>query len=77
MCSREGGEVYTRINFKTKKLLKEAVARGEEVEVFQPGPFASSVPTEGRACVEGPHAPLPHSWYAEVVLEGGRVVRVK
>ena len=70
--------MYTRINFKTKKLLKEAVARGEEVEVFQPGPFASfTTPFEGLVAVEGPHYPEPHRWYAEVVLEGGRVVRVK
>ena len=31
--------MYVRPNFKTKKALREAVARGEKVEVFSPGPF--------------------------------------
>ena len=29
--------MYTDINFKTKKALKEAVAAGKEVTTFQPG----------------------------------------
>jgi len=31
--------MYVEPNFKTKKALKEAVARGEHVTVFDPGPF--------------------------------------
>ncbi len=64
---------YVDPNFKSKKALKEAVAAGQEVTVFQPGgmfpltlrPISD---TEGTCAVEGPHYPKPHSWYAEVVV---------
>jgi hypothetical protein len=67
--------MYTEINFKTKKAFKEAVAAGDEVRVFQPG--LGNVPLNGRACVEGPHSPKPHTWYAEVQIKNGLVVSVK
>lgn len=66
---------YTVENFKTKKALKEAVAVGKKVEVYAPG--LGSVPTNGRCCVEGPHYPQPHSWYAEVTLADGVITKVK
>lgn len=69
--------MYTSINFKTKKQLKEAVAEGRPVTVFQPGPFGGNVPREGVVYLEGPHYPQPHSWYAEAVLKDGVVVKVK
>ena len=69
--------MYTDENFKTKKALKEAVATGKRVTVYQPGPFGGNVPDNGKVCVEGPHYPRPHTWYAEVVLEGGLVKSVK
>jgi hypothetical protein len=31
----------------------------------------------GKHCVEGPHYPKPHSWYASVVVADGRIVSVK
>ncbi len=68
--------MYTRTNFKTKKALKEAVSLGKTVLIFQPGPFGY-VPENGTACVEGPHYPEPHRWYAQVTLENGKVVKVK
>ena len=67
--------MYTDINFKTKKALREAVSAGRAIGVYSPGPFPC--PQSGRVCVEGPHYPAPHSWYAEVEVVEGRIVRVK
>jgi hypothetical protein len=67
---------YTVKNFKSKKQLKEAVKAGEEVEVFQPGPFGPEV-RDGVVALEGPHYPAPHSWYASAEVKGGKVVKIK
>lgn len=67
---------YTRINFKTKKSLKEALAAGKKVEVFQPGPFGPSI-SDGSVALEGPHYPEPHRWYASGVVKDGILVKVK
>ena len=69
--------MYTNINFRTKKELKEAVAAGKKITVYQPGPFGGDEPTNGRVCVEGPHYPEPHRWYAECTLENGIIVKVR
>ena len=66
---------YVDPNFKTKKALKEAVANGDRVTVFSPGPFGCK--SDGTEYVEGPHYPAPHSWYAQVTVEAGRVIKVK
>lgn len=69
--------MYTDTNFKTKKALKEALATGKEIGVFQPGPFGGQAQSEGWVTLEGPHYPQPHSWYAQALLEGGLVKKVK
>lgn len=69
--------MYTNINFKTKKALKDAIASGKRVSVWQAGPFGGDVPQNGNVCIEGPHYPEPHRWYATATLENGRVVKVK
>jgi hypothetical protein len=69
--------MYATTNFKTKKLFKEAVLAGKQIGVFQPGPFGGNEPSNGTVCVEGPHYPAPHTWYASVVLENGVVVKVE
>lgn len=69
--------MYTTINFKTKKALKEAVAAGQRITVYQPGPFAKPGPITGRVSVEGPHYPEPHSWYADCLVENSVVIAVK
>jgi hypothetical protein len=67
--------VYTRINFKTKKALKEAVAAGKKVSIYAPG---LGTPVEnGTDFVEGPHYPEPHRWYAQVTMRDGYVIAVK
>jgi hypothetical protein len=68
---------YTRKNYRTKKALKEDLADGKEITVFQPGPFGPDVPPNGTVFLEGPHYPEAHKWYAEAVMENGVVVKVK
>jgi hypothetical protein len=67
--------MYVRPNFKSKKALREAVANGDRVEVFSPGPWPAN--SNGTETIEGPHYPEPHRWYAQVVVENGVVVKVK
>ena len=69
--------MYTYTNFKTKKALKEAVANGEKIAIYQPGPFGGNDPEEGTFCVEGPHYPEPHRWYATVEVKDGFIVKVR
>lgn len=66
--------MYTDINFKTKKALKEAVSSGKKVACFSPGPFGC--PTNGKVSLEWPHYPAPHTWYATATLVDGIVVKV-
>lgn len=67
--------MYTTINFRTKKEFKEAVAEGDQVRLFAPG---LGQPREnGTEYVEGPHYPQPHTWYAEVEVKNGVVIKVK
>jgi len=68
--------MYVSPNFPTKKALKDAIAAGRDVSVFNPGPFGNP-PENGTCAVEGPHYPKPHTWYAQVTIENGRVVKVK
>jgi hypothetical protein len=69
--------MYTTKNFRTKKALKEAVAAGDRITVFQPGPFGGNEPTEGITFLEGPHYPEAHKWYAQAELRAGIIVKVK
>lgn len=67
---------YAEGNPKTKKLLKEWVASGRKVEVYNP---SGMFPTKdnGREYVEGPHYPAPHTWYAQVTMKDGYIIEVK
>ncbi len=67
---------YTERNFKTKKALKEALAVGDEVRVFQPGPFGPNV-ADGDVALEGPHYPEAHRWYAGAVVKDMVIVSIK
>lgn len=67
--------MYTNKNFKTKKALKDAVKAGEEVTLFAPG--LGQPKDNGTEFVEGPHYPQPHTWYAQVEMKDGIVVKVK
>jgi hypothetical protein len=70
--------MYVSPNFKTKKALKAAVANGDEVTIFQVGPFGGNEATNGWVHgIEGPHYPKPHTWYGSVELVNGQVIGVK
>ena len=67
--------MYADPNFRTKKALKAAIEAAEDdVYIFSPGPFPA--PKNGRATLEGPHYPQPHTWYAQVEVENGIIVKV-
>lgn len=71
--------MYASTNFKTKKALKEAVASGQKITCFQPGPFGSGIERGPKTvCLEGPHYPAAHAWYstAEINAEG-HIIKVK
>lgn len=66
--------MYTIIDFKTKKALKEALKRGEKIECYSPGIFPC--PRDGIITLEGPHYPQPHRWYARATLKNGIIERI-
>jgi len=70
---------YCDRNFKTKKAMKEAVARGDQVTVFQPANDVTGFPhpKNGKAHIEGPHSPAIHTWGANVILKDGIIIKVK
>ena len=51
------------------------------VTIYQPNDMFGNPKAEpnysGTACVEGPHFPESHKWYATVTVEKGIVVKVK
>jgi hypothetical protein len=69
--------MYTTIDFPTKKALKEAVAKGERITYYQPGPFGGNEPKDGTIFCKGPHYPKPHKWYAQCECKDGAIVKVK
>jgi hypothetical protein len=73
--SKEVIELYASKNFKTKKEFKEAVANGEQITIYAPGLGTPAV--NGTEFVEGPWYPQPHTWYAQVTMKDGIVVKVK
>jgi hypothetical protein len=60
-------------NVKTKKALKEAIARGDEVRIVA-GPHEQGNFT-GTAFLEGPWD--RHMWYGKAEVVDGKVVKVK
>lgn len=66
--------MYTVTDFKTKKALKEAVAAGDSVRVYQPGGMFPGK-TDGPIALEGPHYPKPHSWYAEAKIQNSIIIK--
>lgn len=66
---------YVRPNHRTKTSLREALAAGKTVEVYEPG--LGTVPSDGTVFLEGPHYPAPHTWYATGKMQGGRLVSIK
>jgi hypothetical protein len=70
--------MYVSPNLPTKKAIKDAIAKGTVITVFQPNDmFGAKIPTDGTVTVEGPHYPKPHRWYGQATLENGRVVKIR
>lgn len=67
--------MYTDFNYRTKKALKQAIADGKQVTVYQPG--IGTMPLNGAVYIEGPHYPAPHTWYAQGELKDGVLTKVK
>lgn len=61
---------YTRKDYPSKAAVKRALAAGETVTVFQPGPFGPDLP-DGTHTFEGPHYPKPHKWYGRGKVRAG------
>lgn len=73
--------MYTHINFKTKKALKDQLAASVKISVYQPNDMYGKTDAvqvgEHRITLEGPHYPEAHKWYAEATVIDGYVVKVK
>ena len=73
--------MYTTKNFTTKKALKDAVAAGERIGVYQPNDMFGNTEKvqQGTHSVtlEGPHYPKPHRWYAQATVVDGVITSVK
>lgn len=70
--------MYTVTDYKSKKQIKEDIAAGKQVRVYQPNKMTSEPdPTEGIVHLEGPHYPKAHTWYAEGTLKDGVLVKIK
>jgi hypothetical protein len=64
--------MYTSINFKTKKAMREAFESGRKLMAFSPGPFPGT--DTGRDVIEGPQG--FHTWYASVTLINYMIVKM-
>lgn len=67
--------MYILGNPKTKKELKEWVQRGMHVKIISAG--LGEPVQNGIEYISGPYYPAPHSFYAQVEVKDGRVVKVK
>ena len=68
--------MYTETNYKTKKALREAVAEGREVHVYQSGGMFPGK-TDGTVTLEGPHYPAAHTWYASAEIVDSVIVKLR
>lgn len=67
---------YVGPNYKSKKLLKEAVVNGVIHRPYIHGGMFEA-PRNGRVCIEGPHYPQPHRWYADCDVVDGVITKVR
>ena len=68
--------MYTVHNYQTKKALIADVKAGKSVETYQPGGMFPAK-RDGSVCIEGPHYPEPHRWYASATIQNGIIIKVK
>ena len=65
---------YATGNPQTKKKLKELVADGIKIKIFQPGGLFPMKAGPNQTAVEGPHSPEPHKWYARVEYDENFII---
>lgn len=68
---------YAYPNFKTKRQLMDAVKAKRPITVAENTPWGPRSVTDGAVTLEGPHYPEPHKWYAQGVVQGGLLVKVR
>ena len=66
---------YTRVNYKTKKALKEAMQSGITVKLQHK--YVGENTWDGTEWLEGPHYPEAHTWWAQVQVKNGSVISIK
>jgi hypothetical protein len=66
--------MYVSPNFRSRKALLEALEQGKHVQLCPQG--LESPVTDGTACLQGPHYPEPHRWYATATVKGGKIVAI-
>jgi hypothetical protein len=66
---------YVAPNFKTKKALANAIARGRWIIVYHPTlKGCPPIPKNGHVKLEGPHLPEPRRWEAVGEMKAGKLV---
>jgi hypothetical protein len=60
-------------NYRTKKELKASI--GKELKYEETSMFGSEFKPDGRFCVVGP-SPYNRKWFAEVTMQGGKILKV-
>ncbi|KKN01679.1 hypothetical protein LCGC14_1125440 [marine sediment metagenome] len=68
--------MYVEPDFKTKANLEFAVAQGQIVSVYDPGPFSGGHMINGEVDVEGPLQPGAWKWRARVTITDGKITKV-
>jgi hypothetical protein len=68
--------MYVDPDYKTKKEFKLAVESGKLHYPYNPSGFFPA-PQNGSVCIEGPHYPKPHKWYASCEVVNGVITKVK
>jgi len=68
--------MYTSTNYKKKKDLITDFKAGKQIEVYQPGGIFPGK-TDGTVCLEGPHYPEAHRWYATAVIKDSVITEMK
>jgi len=68
---------YVTGNPKSKAEIKRGLKEGKTYHVFYPG-LGTLPEGGGSVCLEGPHYPKPHRWYAEATVDAfGELLTIK
>ncbi len=62
-------------SYKSKKALKECV--GQPLKYVETSAFGPEYKADGKFCVVGPCPYTSRKWFAEVVMSGGLIAKVK